>query len=216
VRGRLVAVLLGGVALSLGLAGASLGWAQQAGDNEIPIQPAQPPKAPAAKTPATPKAAPEAPPAPGAPTASSDEDTASVDESNPEVDSAAPPSHPAPAKPVEPMKRPRYAAAVMQALDKVTAETVRFEAPINKPIRYKSLIIIVRACETTAPDESISDAAAHVEIDTQPQGVDGKPPPPARQVFRGWMFDSSPGLHLLEHPTYDAWLIACKTAAPSA
>jgi hypothetical protein len=33
---------------------------------------------------------------------------------------------------------------------------------------------------------------------------------PSRQVFKGWMFASSPGLHPLEHPVYDAWLIACK------
>jgi hypothetical protein len=35
-------------------------------------------------------------------------------------------------------------------------------------------------------------------------------------VFRGWMFASSPGLHPVEHPLYDVWLIACKTPAPVA
>jgi hypothetical protein len=33
-------------------------------------------------------------------------------------------------------------------------------------------------------------------------------------VFRGWMFADMPGLHPFEHPVYDAWLIACKTASP--
>jgi hypothetical protein len=138
------------------------------------------------------------------------------DEDNPEVDSAAPPSKAAAAKPVEPMKRPRYRVAVLQALDKVTAETVRFEAPVNQPVRYKNLIFTVHACETTAPDEADLDAVAHVEIDNQPKGPDGAAPPPARQVFRGWMFASSPGLNLLENPIYDAWLIACKDATPAA
>jgi hypothetical protein len=136
------------------------------------------------------------------------------DEDNPEVESPAPSARPA--KPAEPMKRPRYAVAVMQALDKVTAETVRFEAPVNQPVRYKTLIFTVHACETTAPDETGSDAIAHIEIDSQPQAPAGAAQPSARQVFKGWMFASSPGLDPVQHPIYDAWLIACKTATPAA
>ena len=120
------------------------------------------------------------------------------------------------ATPAPPMKRPRYQAAVIQALDKVTAETLRFEAPIGQPIRYKSLIFVVRACETTAPDEGFTDAASYLEIDSQPIPPDGKPPPAPRQVFRGWMFANGPGVDPFEHPVYDAWLIACKTDSPSA
>ncbi|HLK23056.1 MAG TPA: DUF2155 domain-containing protein [Caulobacteraceae bacterium] len=119
------------------------------------------------------------------------------------------------AKPPPAMKRPRYQAAVIQALDKVTAETLRFEAPINRPIRYKNLIFVVRACETTAPDEGFTDAASYVEIDSQPLPPD-RPPPAPRQVFRGWMFANAPGVDPFEHPVYDAWLIACKTDAPGA
>jgi hypothetical protein len=120
------------------------------------------------------------------------------------------------AKPAAPMTRPRYGVAIMQAMDKVTAETMRFEVPVNKPMRYKSLVFTVRACETTAPDEAISDAAAHVEIDSVPIAQQGAVAAPARQVFRGWMFANSPGLNLFENPAYDAWLIACKTASPAA
>ncbi|HEX4199356.1 MAG TPA: DUF2155 domain-containing protein [Caulobacteraceae bacterium] len=120
------------------------------------------------------------------------------------------------AKPAAPLKRPRYTSAVLQAIDKVTAQTLRFEVPIGKPVRYKSLIFVVRACETTAADEPFTDAAAHVEIDSQPLPQDGSAPPPARQVFRGWMFANAPGVDLFQHPVYDAWLIACKTEAPSA
>jgi hypothetical protein len=126
----------------------------------------------------------------------------------------APPSA-ALAKPVDQAKRPRYAVAIIQALDKVSAETLRFEAPINQPIRYKSLIFIVRACETNAPDEPTREAAAHVEIISQPPGPDNAPPLPGKRVFRGWMFANAPGLDLFQHPVYDAWVIACKTAAPS-
>ena len=30
-------------------------------------------------------------------------------------------------------------------------------------------------------------------------------------IFRGWMFASSPALNALEHPVYDVWVIDCKT-----
>ncbi len=118
----------------------------------------------------------------------------------------------APAKPPEPAKRGRATTAILQALDKVTAETLRFEAPVGKPVRYKSLVFTVRACETAAPDEMAPEAAAYVIIDSQPKAQPGRSAPPARQVFRGWMFASSPGLNPMQHPVYDAWLIACKTA----
>lgn len=206
--------MLGAVAVSVAAGAAAWGQAQQgpetidqaaqAGGAAVKAPPklkgredlvaAPPEKGPAAASVA---AAPEAP-----------------DEDNPEVESAAPSAHAA--KPVEPMKRPRYAVAVLQALDKVTAETVRFEAPVNQPVRYKTLIFTVHACETTAPDENGSDAIAHMEIDNQPQAPAGAAQPPARQVFKGWMFASSPGLDPVQHPIYDAWLIACKTATPAA
>jgi hypothetical protein len=130
--------------------------------------------------------------------------------------SSAPAAKAAAAKPDQPMTRPRYATAIMQAMDKASAETMRFEVPINKPIRYKSLIFIVRACETNAPDEAVPDAFAHVEIDSEPVAQQGAVHAVARQVFRGWMFANAPGLHLFQSPAYDAWLIACKTASPAA
>jgi hypothetical protein len=130
--------------------------------------------------------------------------------------STAPSAKSAAAKPDQPMTRPRFAVAIMQAMDKASAETMRFEVPINKPIRYKSLIFTVRACETNAPDETVPDAFAHVEIDSEPVAQQDAVHPVARQVFRGWMFANAPGLHLFQNPAYDAWLIACKTASPPA
>jgi hypothetical protein len=207
-RARL-ALLLAGAMIGTAVGAAAWGQAQQKSDAIDPVLSGSPPaKLKREETPSPPDkpataasiaAAPEAP-----------------DEDNADVESAAPSSHAAAVKPMEPMKRPRYAVAVLQALDKVTAETVRFEAPVNQPVRYKTLIFTVRACETTAPDETDSDAIAHVEIDNQPNAPTGMAQPAARQVFKGWMFASSPGLNLLQHPIYDAWLIACKTSTPAA
>ena len=104
------------------------------------------------------------------------------------------PSPQPPKPPPVPLKRPRYGVAIIQALDKVTAETVRFEVPLNTPVRYKTLIFTVQACETTASDEDTVDAAAHVEVISQPKAPEGGVAPPARQVFKGWMFANSPGV----------------------
>ena len=123
---------------------------------------------------------------------------------------------PMPPKPnAEPLKRPRFTAAVLQGVDKITAETLRFEARVGEPVRYKGLILTVRACETTAADEDVSDSIAHIEVVSQPVSA-GHVAGPARQVFKGWMYANGPALHPFEHSIYDLWLIACKTASPKA
>ncbi len=119
-----------------------------------------------------------------------------------------------PAKPPEPPVPVRSPVAILQALDKVTAETIRFAAPVGHKIRYKNLVFSVRACETRDLDAPQPRAAAYLIIDSAPRGAPGREPPPAKKVYEGWMFAASPGLHPLEHPVYDAWLIACSAAAP--
>ena len=53
-----------------------------------------------------------------------------------EVAPAATPKAQVAAKPTESTtKRARYDVAIIQALDKVTAETVRFEAAVGQPVR---------------------------------------------------------------------------------
>jgi hypothetical protein len=132
-----------------------------------------------------------------------------------EVAAAPPPTTAAEAKPPGlPVRRARYDIAVLEALDKVTAESLRFEAAVGRPVRYKSLIFTVKACERSTPDEPLDDSIAYVTVDSQPRPAPGKPPLSPRQTFKGWMYASSPGLHPLEHPVYDAWLITCRAAAP--
>lgn len=121
-----------------------------------------------------------------------------------------------PPPPPAPLKRPRFKTAVIRAVDKISAETMTFDVPVGQPVRYKTLVFNVRACESTAPDEDVRDDIAHLEVESQPKAVTGRDPIPARQVFRGWTYASSPSLHPFEHPVYDAWLIACKTSAPTA
>jgi hypothetical protein len=168
-------------------------------------------------------------PAPSASDVPSAEPVPSPAEEPPPVQTAAPPTTPAPItaetpaeasakpkaveKPAAPTPRVRGGAAIIQAIDKVTAETLKFEAPVGQPIRYKTLIFTVRACETTAADEEQPDSAVYMTVDSQPKAAPGRAAPAPRQVFRGWMFASSPGLNPLQHPVYDAWLISCRASA---
>lgn len=114
-----------------------------------------------------------------------------------------------------PAKRIRHNVAILQAIDKITAETLRFEAKVGQPVRYKNLVFTVRACERATADEAMEDAIAYVEIDSQPRAAPGRSTPPARRAFRGWMYASSPGLNPLEHPVYDAWVITCRAPVPA-
>jgi hypothetical protein len=126
-----------------------------------------------------------------------------------------PPAKPAaPTPPPEPLHRTRYDVAVLQALDKVTAETLMFEAPVNQPVRWKGLIFTVRACERAAADEPIDDSIVYLTIDSQPRAQPGRPIPPAKNAFKGWMYASSPGLNPLQHASYDAWAISCRARVP--
>ena len=177
------------------------------------------PTAPQPKAPPAPKAAPTAPAAEEPPPANVTAPPPVISQPVTPVPivplpdpKPTPKAKAAEAKPVEPLKRVRSGSAIIQALDKVTAETLRFEVPVGGSVRYKSLVFTVRACESAAPDETAPESAAYMTVDSSPKPQPGRPTPPTRQVFKGWMFASSPGLNPLQHPVYDAWLIACKAA----
>lgn len=141
---------------------------------------------------------------PAAPAASPATNTAAA--ADPQAD-AAPAKAPAPK--TAPDRRPRYPIAILQALDKVTAESMRFEVPIGQPVRYRNLVFTVRSCETTTAKETASDAIAFVEVEARNPNP-ARAAPLQRQIFKGWMFAASPSVNPLTHPVYDAWLIACK------
>lgn len=110
-----------------------------------------------------------------------------------------------------PKKRTRYASAVIEALDKVTAESVRFEAPIGSAVRYKGLIYIVKACETTADDEMQPDVIAYMQVRTSPSDATHTAAAiKSKEIFHGWTFASTPSLNPIQHPVYDAWVVGCR------
>lgn len=117
------------------------------------------------------------------------------------------------AAPPPPPALVRSPVAVLQVLDKVTAETLKFAAPIGRRVRYKTLLVEVKACETRGLADPQPKPSAYLIVTSQV----GAPGVAAfgDQVFKGWMFANAPGVHALEHPIYDLWLVSCSAAAPT-
>jgi hypothetical protein len=108
-----------------------------------------------------------------------------------------------------PTPRQRRRVAIVEAIDKITAESMRFEVEVGgRPVRFnQSLIFTARACEVAADNELVADSVAYLEVTLQPRGTVRAEP---RQIFRGWMYASTPALSGLQHPIYDAWVVGCK------
>ena len=99
--------------------------------------------------------------------------------------------------------------AVLQGLDKVTARISTIKAPLNEPVRFGTLEVIVRTCSKTPPEEP-PESAAFIEI------YEARPGEERVSLFSGWMFASSPALSAMEHPVYDVWVVDCMNASSSA
>jgi hypothetical protein len=95
---------------------------------------------------------------------------------------------------------------MLRGLDKITGRPTEITAPIGKPVRFATLIITARYCYSTPASET-PETSAFVQID------DKRPDQPARRVFSGWLYASSPGLNAVDHPLYDVWAISCKGGA---
>ena len=113
-------------------------------------------------------------------------------------------------EPEVPDRRQRRRVAIVEAIDKITAESMRFEVEVGgRPVRFNNaLIFSARACEVSAPGELVEDSIAYLDISLQPRGTAKVVEP--RQIFRGWMFSSAPAVSGLQHPIYDAWVVGCK------
>ena len=93
--------------------------------------------------------------------------------------------------------------AVFAGLDKITGRIISFEAAIDETVQFGSLQITPRVCYTR-PLTDTPQTTSFVEVEEALQDKKFK------KIFSGWMFSSSPGLHGVEHPVYDAWLTDCK------
>jgi len=128
----------------------------------------------------------------------------------------------------DPIQNP---TAIFAGLDKTTGRIVNFDVTIGETVQFGTLQIIPRVCNTR-PQTETPQTTSFVEVEeliskpTRETRADDKVQQPtaevkeAKRLFTGWMFASSPGLHGVEHPVYDVWLVDCKggkeIAAPSA
>ena len=97
--------------------------------------------------------------------------------------------------------------AVFRGLDKITARVSTVYAPIDEVVSFGSLRFVTRQCNKRPPEET-PEKTAFLEV------KDIKPDQSEEELFKGWMFASSPALNALEHPVYDIWLIDCIIIEP--
>jgi hypothetical protein len=90
---------------------------------------------------------------------------------------------------------------MLQALDKITARVKRMPVKVGQAATFGTLSVQVDACRK-APPEDPPESAAFLKIS------DGRFQP-AKTIFSGWMFASSPALSAMDHPVYDIWVIDC-------
>ena len=92
--------------------------------------------------------------------------------------------------------------ARMQAMDKITGRVSEIDVPVGGITNFGTFSILVRKCVTKSPEET-PENTAFVDI------VDNYQTPEPVNIFKGWMFSSSPALNAVEHPIYDVWLLKC-------
>ncbi|MFZ1107854.1 MAG: DUF2155 domain-containing protein [Rhodomicrobium sp.] len=95
------------------------------------------------------------------------------------------------------------AVAVFAALDKVTGRVQPLEIKMGQTVVFGALKVTARACYTRPVTETPL-TSAFIEVDEQL--LDGS----EKRIFSGWTFAESPGIHAVEHPTFDVWLASCK------
>lgn len=103
---------------------------------------------------------------------------------------------------------PGVRSAELQGLDKVTARTQRFYAPVGKSTRFGTLEITVGDCLVNVP-EAPPESVAYLTI------IDHKPGQAEEKLFAGWMFASTPSLSALDHGVYDLRVLSCTMAQGS-
>ncbi len=98
--------------------------------------------------------------------------------------------------------------AILRGLDKVTARTRDFEAPVGETVRFGSLDVTVRYCRKRPPEEPPEVFAFIEVVDRRTDGFGETAE--GERIFSGWMMASSPALNALEHGVYDVWVIDCR------
>jgi len=89
-----------------------------------------------------------------------------------------------------------------QAMDKITGRVSVIEIPVGGEISFGSFSIVLRDCKTRSAEEIPENFAF---VDVADKSFDNE----QYNIFKGWMFSSSPAVNAVEHPIYDVWLLKC-------
>ena len=93
-------------------------------------------------------------------------------------------------------------SAVLQVLEKISAQISTMEIAIGEKKRYGSLIIEIFDCKKRPPEEIPEDfVLMRIMEEVSPNNF--------KRAFQGWMLSSSPTVAPFENPTYDVWVKEC-------
>jgi len=120
------------------------------------------------------------------------------------TNAAAPPSVNVPG--VTPMGQ---RVAVIAILNKRNGLVQNVALRPGQSVRWRDVVVRLRACETTAPWEQEKLTGAFVQVDVQ------RPDSKWNRVFSGWLYKESPSLNVVEHPVYDVWPKSCEMTYPA-
>ena len=90
----------------------------------------------------------------------------------------------------------------LEALNKITAKSYRYDVKIGDSIIFERLKITPLFCWRSSPDQVLENKALLRITETL---VDGN----KKKIFYGWMFSSSPSASSMEHPMYDVRVVDC-------
>lgn len=79
----------------------------------------------------------------------------------------------------------------------------------GQSVRWKDVIVRLRACEKTAPWEEEQLTGAFVQLDVH------QPDKTWKRAFSGWLYKESPSLNVVENPVYDVWPKSCAMTYPA-
>ena len=120
------------------------------------------------------------------------------------TNAAAPPSVNQPG--VTPMGQ---RVAVLGLLNKRNGIVQNVALHPGQSVRWKDMVVRLRACEATAPWEEEKLTGAFVQVDVQ------RPDKVWARVFSGWLYKESPSLNVVENPVYDVWPKSCEMTYPA-
>jgi hypothetical protein len=115
----------------------------------------------------------------------------------------------------DPIRNP---TAIFSGLDKTTGRIINFEVAIGESVQFGTLQVTPRVCNTR-PQTETPQTTSFVEVDElivkpsrdfKAERAAAATAKESKRIFSGWMFAASPGLHGVEHPVYDVWLVDCK------